>query len=125
MIDCIAERRYTETKPQRTDVRPAARKYSATIIDLESIDGLVRQWHKEIGTRSSPRDILDLPISKRIMAYGVRALPAVIRDLYREPSLLVLMASEISEIDPVAPEIRGNIKKMSEAWVSWYLKETL
>ena len=124
MIECIAERRYVEPKPQRIDVRPLTRKYNATNQTLESIDDLVSRWHREVGSRSSLKDILDLPSSRRIKEFGYRALPAIIRDLHREPSWLVFLAPEVADENPVPIESRGNIRKMSEAWVSWYLKAT-
>jgi hypothetical protein len=124
MIECIAESRYAPAL-RRTDVRPPERRYAQSAAANDSIEDMIKRWHHDVGSRSSPSEILTLPISRRLRECGKLAIPAIIRDLYREPSLLVLLAKEITGVDPVPGEIRGNIRKMSEVWVSWYLRQPL
>lgn len=76
-------------------------------------------WRKETAYQSSSTRIKNHPAFQEVVSLGAAMLPLLLRDLQAGPSLWVWALPEITGEDPVAPEDRGNIAKMSEAWLDW------
>jgi hypothetical protein len=82
----------------------------------------VAQWHSERGVTSSPVYMAMCPAYQRILAMGKRAIPLILRQLEIEgddPDHWFWALNFLTNSDPVLPEDRGDMKKMSAAWVNW------
>lgn len=80
---------------------------------------LERTWKAEVGFHSSTTILRNHPAFLEIITLGDAVVPLMLRDLEREPRLWVWALPRITGADPVEPADRGNIRKMSEAWVRW------
>jgi hypothetical protein len=56
---------------------------------------------------------------------GQEAVPYLLREVKREPSLLVMALREITGENPVPRESTGTIREMASAWVAWGEKKGL
>jgi len=80
---------------------------------------LESHWLKETGHLSSSTKIIGHPAFQEIIALGQAVVPLMLRDLEEKPRLWVWAFPDITGVDPVSVSDRGNIAKMSEAWVRW------
>lgn len=83
---------------------------------------LVREWHVECGTTSSPTEMAMCPAYQRILAMGAPAIPLILRQLDLEgddPDHWFWALNYLTGEDPVAAEDQGNMRKMSTAWLRW------
>ncbi len=76
-------------------------------------------WRKETAYLSSSTKIKTHPAFREVVALGDVMVPLLLRDLQANASLWVWALQEINEDDPVTPADRGNIDKMTEAWLRW------
>ncbi len=79
----------------------------------------VSEWCGGIGPTSDPAKIVAHPAFRQIVAAGEDAVPLLLRELRKAPSLLVFALHEITGEDPVPARARGKIREMSKAWVAW------
>ncbi len=91
--------------------------------DWANFQQLVAQWHRERGTASSPVYMAMCPSYQRIMSMGPkRAIPLILRQMELEgddPDHWFWALNYLTNADPVHPNDRGNMKKMSAAWIRW------
>jgi hypothetical protein len=84
---------------------------------------LVSQWHDERGVTSSIEEMCTRPAYLSIMALGQGALPLILRQLRSEgdnPDHWFFALHHITKgANPVPDEDRGDIAKMSAAWLRW------
>jgi hypothetical protein len=83
---------------------------------------LVREWHAERGTTSSPIDMAICPAYQRILAMGKPAIPLIFKQLELEgddPDHWFWALSYLTGEDPVPSEDQGNMRKMRAAWLHW------
>jgi hypothetical protein len=59
------------------------------------------------------------PAFQEIFGLGEAVVPLMLRDLEERPRLWVWALPRITGADPVPASDRGNIAKMSAAWVHW------
>ena len=89
----------------------------------ESIEQRFRRlethWLAETGHLSSSTKITGHPAFQEIISLGPGVVPLMLRDLEDRPRLWVWALPTITGADPVPPSDRGNIAKMSEAWLKW------
>lgn len=76
-------------------------------------------WHAETAYLSSAAKIVQHPAFQEIIHMGRSVVPFMLRDLERKPGLWVWALPEIMGADPVPASDRGNIAKMTEAWLRW------
>jgi hypothetical protein len=76
-------------------------------------------WMAEVGYSSSSTELRGHPAFQEIIALGEAVVPLMLRDLEERPRLWVWALPRITGVDPVLPSDRGNIAKMSEAWLAW------
>jgi hypothetical protein len=76
-------------------------------------------WEADTLVLSDPVRITEHWAFQDILRMGEAVVPLMLRDLEREPHLWVWALPRITGASPVAPEERGNIRKMSEAWLRW------
>ena len=80
---------------------------------------LEAQWMKETGHLSSTSKIIGDPNFQEIIALGLPVVSLMLRVLEEKPRLWVWALPAITGTDPVLASDRGNITKMSEAWLHW------
>jgi hypothetical protein len=76
-------------------------------------------WMAEAGFSSSSSELRGHPAFQEIIALGEAVVPLMLRDLEERPRLWVWALPRITGADPVPPSDRGNIAKMSDAWLGW------
>ena len=91
---------------------------------------LANRWHDETDHLSSPSRIIDNDTYREIISMGEPVIPLILQDLQERggnwyPALRIL-----SDADPVPAEVRGEVPKMKEAWLSWgrdkgYIKDSV
>jgi hypothetical protein len=73
----------------------------------------------EVGHHSSTTKLVNHPAFQEIIQMGHAVVPFLLRDLAERPRLWVWALPDITGADPVPASDRGNIAKMSEAWLRW------
>jgi len=76
-------------------------------------------WMAEVGHHSSTTKLVNHPAFQEIIRMGNAVVPFLFRDLEQRPRLWVWALADITGADPVPVSDRGNIVKMSEAWLRW------
>ena len=85
----------------------------------ERFRSLEATWLAEVGYSSSSTELRGHPAFQEIIALGDAVVPLMLRDLAERPRLWVWALPRITGADPVPAPDRGNIAKMSEAWLRW------
>ncbi len=80
---------------------------------------LVNEWQNDTFIESSMVRICMHPAYQKIIGMGKSSLPLIIRELRREPGHWFWALFSITGVDPVSPNDRGNIQKMTTAWIQW------
>lgn len=95
----------------------------ATSISPETTEDRFRrlkaQWRAETGHLSSSSKIIGHPAFREIIRMGMAVVPFMLRDLEQQPRLWVWALPEITGEDPVPVADRGDIGKMTVAWLRW------
>jgi hypothetical protein len=76
-------------------------------------------WIAATGVLSDDTEIVDHPAFREIVAMGEAVVPLMLRDLEQRPRLWVWALPEMTRENPVPSADRGNIARMSEAWLRW------
>ena len=76
-------------------------------------------WIAATGVLSDDADIVNHPAFREIIGMGEAVVPLILRDLEQRPRLWVWALPAITGENPVPPADRGNITRMSEAWLRW------
>src|SRR4051794_28711508 len=76
-------------------------------------------WLAEVGCSSSSPVLRSHPAFQEIIGLGEAVVPLMLRDLAERPRLWVWALPQITGADPVPAADRGNIARMSEAWLRW------
>jgi hypothetical protein len=85
----------------------------------ERFRSLEATWLAEVGYSSSSTELRGHPAFQEIIALGKAVVPLMLQDLAERPRLWVWALPRITGADPVPASDRGNIAKMSEAWLRW------
>ena len=80
---------------------------------------LVRQWKDATLLMSSITDMATHPAYQQMIGMGQVALPWILEELRRAPDQWFWALKAITGEDPVPPEDRGNMARMTQAWLSW------
>jgi hypothetical protein len=80
---------------------------------------LASEWKAQRGYTSSITKMSMHQAYQQIIGLGPRAIPLLLRELEREPDHWFWALKVLTGINPVPPEVRDNIEKMAEHWVSW------
>lgn len=110
---CVLEKGYEAV---RDFFAPASRQVE-TVADRFA--GLASQWKAETAMMSSVCDFAMHPAYQRIIGLGHDAVPLLLRELALRPDHWFWALKVISNVDPVPPSDRGNVRKMTEAWLRW------
>jgi hypothetical protein len=76
-------------------------------------------WRAETGHLSSSSKIIGHPAFREIIRIGHAVVPFMLCDLEQQPRLWVWAMHEITGVDPVPVADRGDIVKMTDAWLRW------
>lgn len=94
----------------------------ASVGSAETVEGRFRRlealWTEETGYLSSYSEIVAHPAFREIVGLGTALVPLMLHDLEERPRLWVWALPEITGETRV-PGDAGNIRKMSEVWLSW------
>jgi hypothetical protein len=85
----------------------------------ERLRRLEATWLAEIGYSSSSTELRSHPAFQEIISLGTAVVPLMLRDLAERPRLWVWALPRITGANPVPTSDRGNIARMSEAWLRW------
>ena len=80
---------------------------------------LVRQWKEATAFTSSGTEISLHPAYQQIIGMGKEAIPLILEELQREEDHWFWALKSITGTDPVPPGDRGNLPKMTAAWLRW------
>lgn len=79
------------------------------------------KWKEETANESSIRRMKNNDNYRQIVRLGEEAIPLILDDIMRDqqPAFWFPALKEISGVDPVLPEHRGNVPEMTKAWIAW------
>jgi hypothetical protein len=80
---------------------------------------LAAKWREETAFCSSLIEMATHPAYQQIIGMGRAAVPCILRELAREPDHWFWALKAITGEDPVPEKWRGDLKKMTEAWLEW------
>lgn len=80
---------------------------------------LTDQWYEEIRFLSSTSEIVSKETYYKIVALGRRVIPLILRELQERGGHWFLALRALTKDDPVDPQDRGNMRKMTQAWLDW------
>ena len=80
---------------------------------------LVLNWRYEIRHISSIDMIIEHPLFKKIIKLGKKIIPLILKELIIEPSHLIIALAEITNENPIHPNHKGDLEKMTEDWIEW------
>lgn len=89
----------------------------------QQFDKLVTKWHEETNHLSSLTDIVLNFNYQRIIGMGPAALPFIFEELRRNGGHWFWALRAITGEDPVAPQDRGSMLSMKNAWLEWWRKQ--
>jgi hypothetical protein len=87
--------------------------------DHERFRQLAARWKAERLPHSSSTRLTDHPAYHEIVALGRRVIPWLLAELQREPDHWFRALKQLTGVDPVRPENRGNIDAMAADWITW------
>src|SRR3954468_2628685 len=85
----------------------------------ERLRRLEATWLAAVGYSSSSTDLRSHPAFQEILGMGEAVVPLMLRDLEKRPRLWVWALPHLTGADPVPASDRGDIARMSEAWLRW------
>lgn len=80
---------------------------------------LANRWRDETDYLSSPLSITSNDTYMKIISMGEPVIPLILQDLQERGGNWYRALRILSGVDPVSPEVRGDMPKMKEAWFSW------
>lgn len=80
---------------------------------------LKKQWQLDTAVKSSISEIVMHPAYQQIIGMGPTAIPFILSEMRLSSDHWFWALKSISGDDPVEVQYRGNIKKMTEAWLQW------
>ena len=86
---------------------------------------LTRWWKRDTEYQSSPTRIAMHPGYQRVIGMGRDALPFILKDLKATQAPWFWALQAITGEDPVPPEDRGYIDRMTRAWLRWGMRKNL
>ena len=80
---------------------------------------LAETWRLETAYASSAYDITMHSAYQQIIGLGPQVIPLVLRELRRQPDQWFWALKALTCADPVNDEDRGDLHRMTDAWVQW------
>ena len=118
-----AEVRPAKTRPQYIRPTNAPLVVDSSVERAIEFKRLVAMWREERGATSTIHEMCTTPAYLSILAMGPDALPLIFGQLRSEgddPDHWFFALHQITKgVDPVAAEDKGDMVKMSHAWLRW------
>ncbi|MGH6871897.1 MAG: hypothetical protein ACREHE_10350 [Rhizomicrobium sp.] len=80
---------------------------------------LAAAWKRETVNESSSQRMAAHPAYRKIVAMGEKAVPLVLAEMRERPDYWFAALREITNADPVPAEARGDLSRMTQAWLDW------
>ena len=81
---------------------------------------LATQWSELTAYRSNMGALRRHPVYQELIALGEPAVPLILRELEREPSVSWFgILAAITGENPIPPELAGHVAAMAGAWLEW------
>lgn len=80
---------------------------------------LARQWREETCLISSTTDMAMHPAYQQIIGMGQEALSLIFEEMRRQPGHWFWALQAITGENPVPTSERGQVPKMTQAWLEW------
>ena len=80
---------------------------------------LAADWKQRSRYLSNSAQMAMLAPYQRIIGMGMDAVPLILEELKREPDQWFWALEAITDEDPVAPEAKGKVALMAQAWIEW------
>jgi hypothetical protein len=85
----------------------------------EQFQRLAEVWRKDMAYVSSTSEQVSHPAFQEIIGLGNAIIPLLLRELQQQTGPWHRALRRITGVDPVAAEDRGNLDRLSEAWLRW------
>lgn len=96
--------------------KPITRQWSNPLIRFYN---LKEQWLNDTFFSSSITEIAMHPAYQQIIGMGPLAVPFILLEMMERPGQWFWALKSITGEDPVPPEERGQVKRMTEYWITW------
>lgn len=97
----------------------AVEKRIRQLLLKRQFESLLSTWKRDRPPTSSTEKMAMHPAYQRIIGMGPDVLPFILGELEREPDWWFWALRAIAGADPVRPENRGNLRRMTEDWLDW------
>lgn len=89
---------------------------------------LVMAWKRDTAFESASERMAEHSAYRKIVAMGKDAVPLLLAEMRERPDYWFMALNEITKADPVPPEAKGDLARMTQAWLDWgkangYLQE--
>ena len=85
----------------------------------QKFERLAATWEYNNALMSSAEKMILLPEYQEIIGMGQAVVPFILEELKRKPNYWFWALKAITGEDPVNPSDRGNLQKMTNAWLKW------
>ena len=106
-------------------VLTAPAQLAEKLTTAERFHRLAAEWKQESLYLSNLRQAAMLPSYQRIIGMGLPVVPLILEDLARDPVPWFWALEAITEANPVPPDVNGDMKRITEAWLDWGRREGL
>ncbi len=107
----------------------SARRHLAQPVSRQTVEQifgeLAATWKAETMYESSASTLASNPSYQRIIGLGRDAVPLLLRSLKTSPDPWFAALSAITGADPVLPTDRGDVVRMTDAWLRWGIERRL
>lgn len=85
----------------------------------EKFESLVKKWKEDTRFASTVLEMATNPAYQQIIGMGRQAVPLILKQLAKKPEHWFWALNSITGEDPVPENSRGNLPKMTKAWLEW------
>ena len=86
---------------------------------LHEFEMLADQWEGETRNLSSPSAISRHAAALEITGLGESVVPLILNRMVSRPWFWFDILRTLTQDNPIGPSMRGDMQRMTEAWVSW------
>lgn len=87
--------------------------------DVRRFQTLAQQWKRDTAHLSNIGRKALHPAYQEIIGMGQAAIPLILAELRREPDDWFWALHAITGANPVPADARGDLRKMTDAWLQW------
>lgn len=95
-----------------------AMTYREAALD-DTFRALAKQWRDATRFQSVVAQSTSHPAYRAIVQLGEEVVPLLLRELRQQPEPWFVALREITGVDPVRPEYRGDMRAIANAWLRW------